>query len=107
MITFHEARGGDRPGKVGDKRNHWSPNIEYDQVCLLKTQIEDIMLNSQKRSWGHEDAVKDMGKGIVKSVFREREKAARKAALVAVAPGGSPTSVSTAGFDELPPALAI
>mmetsp|Transcript_31552 Transcript_31552/g.63001 ORF Transcript_31552/g.63001 Transcript_31552/m.63001 type:complete len:137 (-) Transcript_31552:327-737(-) len=108
LITFHEARGGDRPGKVGDKRNHWSPNIEYDQVSLLKVQIEEIMLNSQKRSWGHEDAVKDMGKGVVKSVFKEREKQARKAALAEVAPISSPTSVAApASLDDLPPALAI
>mmetsp|Transcript_22296 Transcript_22296/g.29161 ORF Transcript_22296/g.29161 Transcript_22296/m.29161 type:complete len:129 (-) Transcript_22296:372-758(-) len=102
LITFHEARGGNRPGKVGDKRGEWSENLDYDQVCLLKEQIEEIHVNAQKRSWGHDGAKKDMGTRAIKNVFTEKKK--RESAPNT--PQGSPTSVL---MDDVPhlPALAI
>jgi len=109
MITFHEARGGNRPGKVGDKRGHWSENLDWDQVQLLKLQIEEIHENSRKRSWGHPEAVKDMGTRKIRDAFEEKRKADEKkikdASIGDVE--GSPTSVLSKTFQELPPALAI
>jgi hypothetical protein len=100
LITFHEARGGNRPGKVGDKRGEWSENLDYDQVCLLKEQIEEIHVNAQKRSWGHEDAKKDLGNRAIRSAIVEKKKAEEKAI-------GSPTSVlgNTDAFEA--PALSL
>mmetsp|Transcript_19690 Transcript_19690/g.35608 ORF Transcript_19690/g.35608 Transcript_19690/m.35608 type:complete len:86 (-) Transcript_19690:471-728(-) len=56
-ITYHEARGGHRPGQVGDirptKENglKWSPNPEWDTVQDLKQQIIDIEKAAQARTW--------------------------------------------------------
>ena len=51
LITYHEARGGNRPGKPGDKPGEWSKNEAYDKVCECKKKIEEINENAQKRSW--------------------------------------------------------
>ena len=102
LITFHEARGGNRPGKVGDKRGCWSENPDYDQVCLLKEQIEEIHVNAQKRSWGHEGAKKEMGTRYIRDAGIEKKKAEEKAAQEI--PAGSPVSVfGLDGFDAAPP----
>ena len=50
-IIYHEARGGHRPGKIGDKPGEWSENKEYDMVCELKKQIADIEEKAKQRSW--------------------------------------------------------
>ena len=95
-ITFHEARGGNRPGKVGDKRGHWSPNAEWDAVVELKAQITMIQTNAQKRTWGADGFKKDLGRNIAKLV-REEE--------AAKSPVSSPVSAPVTA--EFPPALAI
>jgi hypothetical protein len=103
QITFHEARGGNRPGKVGDKRGQWSPNKEWDEVQNLKAQIALIEANAKNRAWQEGDYKKDLGRNVAKIVKEEAAKI--KAAQVAPAPMGSPTSVFVAS--EFPPALAI
>jgi len=108
MITFHEARGGNRPGKVGDKRGHWSENLDWDQVQLLKLQIEEIHENSRKRSWGNTEAIKCMGSRKIRDAFDEKRKADEKAAKEGpVNVEGSPVSVLAEDYENLPPALAI
>lgn len=93
-ITYHEARGGNRPGKVGDKRGQWSENLEYDMVCALKAEIESIQDNAVQRVWGNEGAVKDMGTrriptmgDIVKKKEVEKAKAAETPQSVMGIPG--------------------
>ena len=95
-ITFHDARGGNRQGQVGDKRGCWSPNKEWDAVQELKAEISLILTNAQKRSWGQAGARKDLGRNIAKLV-RDEE--------AAKSPASSPLSVSLNG--DFPPALAI
>jgi hypothetical protein len=53
---------------VTDKKGEWSENLDHDQVCLLKEQIEEVHVNAQKRSWSHEDAKKEL-LGWVLEVF--------------------------------------
>ena len=36
------GRGGNRPGKVGDKRGHWSPNAEWDVVHERKPRSSSL-----------------------------------------------------------------
>eukprot|EP00620_Florenciella_sp_RCC1587_P012566 CAMPEP_0182559636 /NCGR_PEP_ID=MMETSP1324-20130603/2686_1 /TAXON_ID=236786 /ORGANISM="Florenciella sp., Strain RCC1587" /LENGTH=85 /DNA_ID=CAMNT_0024771917 /DNA_START=116 /DNA_END=373 /DNA_ORIENTATION=+ len=56
-ITYHEARGGHRPGQIGDVRPtkenglKWSPNAEWDTVQELKQNIIDIEKAAQARTW--------------------------------------------------------
>jgi len=95
-ITFHEARGGNRQGQVGDKRGHWSPNPEWDAVQELKAQIKMLQENAQKRAWGQDGAKKDLGRNIAKLVRAEE---------AAKSPAASPASAPVDG--DFPPALAI
>ena len=104
-ITFHEARGGNRPGKVGDKRGHWSPNPEWDMVLDLKAQIELIKENARLRSWELDGAKKTLGRNVAKLVEDEKKKGSSSVENSPAA-AGSPTSVS-ANSKELPPAIAI
>jgi len=103
QITFHEARGGNRPGKVGDKRGHWSPNPEWDEVQNLKAQIALIEVNAKNRAWQEGEFKKDLGRNVAKIIKDEAAKA--KEAEKAPAPMGSPTSVTETG--AFPPAIAI
>ena len=99
-ITFHEARGGNRPGKVGDKRGHWSPNAEWDAVQDLKAQIKLIEENATLRHF-EEGGVKDLGRNVAK-IIKDQKKEAESAPN---SPQASPSSVVVQG--EFPPALAI
>jgi len=103
QITFHEARGGNRPGKVGDKRGHWSPNPEWDEVQNLKAQITLIEVNAKNRAWQEGEFKKDLGRNVAKIVKEEAAKV--KEAEKAPAPMSSPTSVTETG--AFPPAIAI
>jgi hypothetical protein len=96
-ITFHEARGGNRPGKVGDKRGHWSPNPEWDKVNEIKAQIKEIEVNAQKRAWGEEGALKDLGREQVTKKIVEGKMKAAKEAEEAAKVAGSPTSQPAKG----------
>lgn len=96
---------------MGDKKGQWSENLDWDEVQCLKVQIEEITDNMNKRAWGHADAKKCMGGGVVRSIFKDKAKDARgdgkKGEKSAPStPLGSPTSVIAGGF-ELPPVLAI
>ena len=106
-ITYHEARGGNRPGKVGDKRGQWSENLEYDIVCMLKAEIEAMQDNAVQRAWGNENAVKDMGTRRIPTmsdVMKKKEAEKAKAAAVAAE---SPASVMGIPGEDAVPQLAI
>ncbi len=87
---------------MGDKKGDWSENLEWDEVQLLKLQIDEINENMAKRAWGHSDAKKEMGGGFIRTVFKTKEKAVG----VPCSPQSSPTSVAVEHMFD-PPALAI
>jgi hypothetical protein len=103
QITFHEARGGNRPGKVGDKRGQWSPNAEWDAVQELKAQIALIEVNARNRAWQEGDFKEHLGRNVAK-IIKDEMKVAKEAEEAATM-AASPTSVAALG--QHPPALAL
>jgi hypothetical protein len=111
-ITYHEARGGNRQGKIGDKRGEWSENPEWDEVQFLKKQIDEIMENMQQRAWGKGEAKKCLGGGMIHSTLHSSKKTTEDKIAAEQAKGkasveSSPVSVIFGGEIQFPPTLAL